>query len=42
MEEALVYKSKNEEETQVRLQEMGVQAKAAQDNKLAKLKEQPM
>ena len=35
MKEALVNKIRNEEEAKVRLQEMGLQAKSARDNRIA-------
>ena len=40
MEETTVYRGKKEEQAQGRLQEMGIQAKTAQDHKLADLEEQ--
>ena len=41
MEEATVYKSRKEAQA-MRRQEIGVQAKAVKDHKLANLKEQPI
>ena len=40
MEEATPYRYRKEEQAQVRLQEVGVQAKVAQNHELANLKEQ--